>query len=87
MGKSLTKRNNRGACGSFVTTSTCIFIKYQSAVYDGGTVLVGMTNHWMGWVSWVWVGGTEVPLSVGLDGMRYINPMDDSIVPSGGRPI
>jgi hypothetical protein len=72
------------------------FHKVPKCCVRQGTVRVGkMTNRWMGmgvldggWVSWAgvvsWtgVGGTGVPLSVGLDGMGYINPMDDSIVPS-----
>ena len=39
-----------------------------------------------GWVAWTGMGGTEVPLSVGLDGMGYINPMDNYIVPSADVP-
>jgi len=49
IGKSLTKRNNRGLCGLSLTTSSCDFTKCQSAVQcTGGTVHVGMANHWMG---------------------------------------
>lgn len=67
------------------------FHKVPKCCVRQGTVLVGkMTNCWMGMgvldegdgCPGRGVGGTEVPLSVGLDGMGYINPMDDSIVPS-----
>ena len=66
------------------------FHKVPKCCVRQGTVRVGkMTICWMGmgvldggWVSWVVVGGTGVPLSVGLDGMGYINPMNDPIVPS-----
>jgi len=47
-------------------------------VLDGG----GLTVLGGGGVLDGGVGGTGVPLSVGLDGMGYINPMNDSIVPS-----